>query len=353
VNDGDELTLIEVTSAFSVANGSIGLRIDSAETSVLSATLLAGRRLIFSNGVVASLDEDVALSNSAETIASVTLLAGTAISTVETSFFEENLTVTTAFDAEAGTEIGLSIDGNDPLLGSVTFAAGTEFEFSNGAVATLDAQTTFTSDESLTTVTINPTLVTTNATAQYTEQLVEDLVFSNTDNDGAGISVTQTDPTIALLEGFSNNFFTVVLESEPTADVEIVLDPSDDNLRLFDEFMGESISIFFDAENWNVPQTIEVSAVDDSILEFDHLSTISFTVNSDDTNYSTITPADVEVFIEDDELPIASVIAVAGAIEASSPGFFVIELDQPAPVGPGLTGIEVTYTSAVPPTPIN
>ena len=41
---------------------------------------------------------------------------------------------------------------------------------------------------------------------------------------------------------------------------------------------------------------------------------------------------------------MASVVTVAGAIEANSPGYFVIELDGPAPSGFGETGIVVSYT---------
>ena len=42
VNDGDELTVLEVTTALSA--GTIGLRIDNTDTSVLNATLKKGKR---------------------------------------------------------------------------------------------------------------------------------------------------------------------------------------------------------------------------------------------------------------------------------------------------------------------
>ncbi len=339
VNDGDERTNLEVTSDF--AGGTVGLRLDSGQSDVLSATLLAGKRLRFSNGAEAVLTADATLNNSTGVLVSVTL-TGDPVTTADTSLFEENVRVDTAFDSGT-TEIGLRLE--DPFISSITFAAGTEFEFSNGALASLVAQTAIiNSDETSVAVNLDPNTMTTKASAFYTERLVQDLVFTSIDDDGVGVRVTQTDETIAVTEGFSNNLFTVVLDSEPTAPVSITLDPSDENLRLFDQFMGEAITIEFDATNWDVPQTIEVSAVDDSVLEYDHMSTVVISVASADLAYDGFAVNAVEVFIADDEVPSANVIAVAGAIEANAPGYFVIELDTPAPTGFGQTGIEVSYS---------
>ncbi|MEM9352666.1 MAG: LamG-like jellyroll fold domain-containing protein [Planctomycetota bacterium] len=339
VNDGDELTVLEVTSDF--AGGTVGLRLDSGQSSVLAATLLAGKHLRFSNGAEAVVTADATLNNTAGVLVSVTL-TGDPVTTAHTSLFEENVRVDTAYDSGT-TEIGLRVE--DPSIGAIAFAAGTEFEFSNGALATLPGLTVLNnSDETSVAVNLNPNIMTTKASAFYTERLVEDLVFTSIDDDGAGVRVTQTDETIAVTEGFSNNLFTVVLESEPTAPVFVTLDPSDENLRLRDEFMGEAITIEFDATNWDVPQTIQVSAVDDSVLEYDHMSTVVISVVSADLGFDGFAVNPIEVFINDDEVPSANVIAVAGAIEANAPGYFVIELDTPAPTGFGQTGIEVSYS---------
>ena len=194
VHDGDMLTAIEVTSA--LTGGFLGLRIDSTETKVTSATLKKGKKLIFDNGTEAVLNADVTLNNSIGVIASVTLIEGSTITTSETSFFEENLLVTTAYDSSDGS-IGLTVD--DPLIGSITFAATTEFEFSNGALATIASQTVYSSSsETNTTLALNPTLMTSQGRSFFAERLVEDLLFTNTDDDVAGVTVSQTDSTIAV-----------------------------------------------------------------------------------------------------------------------------------------------------------
>ncbi len=335
----DDRTNIDVTSALS--GGVVGLRLAPGQ-GISSAMLLAGKELRFSNGTIATLDADVTLTPGSATNATVTLTQGTAISTSETTFFEENLVVTEAFDGAGSIEMRIDND----LIGSLTFLAGTDLEFSNGAVAKLGSDTTFThTSDQAAGITIDPARLTSKGTAHFREDLVGDLSFTNIDDDGAGIKVFQTDAVVAVTEGYSNNFFSLVLTSEPTDPVEITLTPSDDNIRLQDEFMGEAVTVTFDADNWGVAQTIEVTAVDDTVLEYDHMSSVSFAVSTNDSVYSSTTvPNDVQVFIQDDELPTASVVTVAGAIEANAPGYFVVELDQPAPTGFDDTGILVSYT---------
>ena len=343
VYDGDERTNLDVTTDYNSGPGTIGLQI-AAGSGISAATFKKGKTFTFSNGTEATLEADVSLNNSSETVATISLKAGsgTAIPDTEITFFEENLIVTQAYDG-TDNNIGLRVD--DELISSITFVATTDLEFSNGAVAALDISDTFTnSSEFIADVTLDTTTMTTKATTYYEEKLVADLIFTNNDDDVLGITATQTDPDRAIAEGNSNNFFSVVLDSQPTAPVEITLAPSDDNIQLINEFAGESHRITFDLTNWNIPQAIEVTAVDDSLLEYDHLSTISFSVSSTDLGYNAVAvPNDVEVFIQDDELPAANVQAVAGAIEANTPGYFVITLDEPAPSGYDDTGIEVTY----------
>lgn len=343
LDNDDFKTDVEVATAYDSGTGVVGLRIELDESDVLSATLLAGYEFVFSNGAVAQLDSDVTLLGGGSTVlAAVALVEGTEIPAGATMTFAETLEVTTAYDPVNG-DIGLSIA--DSLVSAIGFDFGTEFEFSNGAYGTVAAAFVISQgDELIVDIALDPNTFSSQASGFYSEQLVEPVTFTNDDDDFAGITIRQTDPTLAVVEGAVNNFFTVVLESEPTAVVALTLTPSDDNIRLESEFMGEPLTIFFDPANWDAPQTIEVSAVDDVLLEYDHMSSIAVGVVTDDPVYAGVAlPNDVEVFIADDELPTASVVIVAGAIEANSPGYFLIELDAPAPRGHGDTGIVVTY----------
>ena len=289
VYDGDDRTNLEVTTAFvpTIGNdGTVSLRIETSETNITQVILAAGKELRFDNGAIARLKADATLDNVTGVSVSVELLEGTAISTSETSFFEENILVSTAYDGAGN--IGLQVD--DALIKSITFASATDLSFSNGAVAALDNGETITNDaESDVAITVDPLKITTKATAHYEQILADDLSFTNTDDDGAGITVIQTDHTVAITEGFSNNFFSVKLNTEPIAPVEITLSPTafDPNIKLEAALPGESITIEFDDSNWDVEQTIEVFAVDDSLLEYDTVSTIDFGVSSVDPEYDT------------------------------------------------------------------
>lgn len=57
----------------------------------------------------------------------------------------------------------------------------------------------------------------------------------------------------------------------------------------------------FTPANWNVPQTVTVTAVDDNVIEGFHLSSISLTVTSTDTNYNNRVVAPISVAITDND----------------------------------------------------
>ncbi len=116
-------------------------------------------------------------------------------------------------------------------------------------------------------------------------------VFIN-DDDGVGVVVSETALTVD--EGGSTTY-TVVLASQPTADVTVTLATSGGS--------GVSVntsSLTFTASNWDDEQTVTVSAAQDD----DHLdesATIAHAVNSDDGDYDGIRMASVGVTVIDDE----------------------------------------------------
>ena len=119
----------------------------------------------------------------------------------------------------------------------------------------------------------------------------EAVIFIN-DDDGVGVVVSATALTVG--EGGSTTY-TVVLASQPTADVTVTLVTSSGS--------GVSVntsSLTFTASNWDDEQTVTVSAAHDD----DHLdesATIAHAVNSDDGDYSGIHMASVGVTVIDDE----------------------------------------------------
>ena len=95
----------------------------------------------------------------------------------------------------------------------------------------------------------------------YTGANAADVAVSNTDNDSAGITVT---PTAGLVttEAAGTATFTVVLNTQPTADVTIALSSSDTT-----EGTVGPASLTFTNANWNVAQTVTVTGVDDAVVD--------------------------------------------------------------------------------------
>lgn len=125
------------------------------------------------------------------------------------------------------------------------------------------------------------------------------------DNDAAGVTI---DPTsVKVSEDGDTATYSIKLNSEPKAQVTVKILP---NKQLTVKPPDKT----FDATNWDVPQEITVSAVDDAIAEALHSGTITHTVSSDDDEYKPdmFAIADVKADIQDNDAPGVTVIVPEG-----------------------------------------
>ncbi len=113
-------------------------------------------------------------------------------------------------------------------------------------------------------------------------------------NDQAGVHISKTGDSTAVTEGGVTDTYTVVLNSLPTADVTI-------NLTNDNQVVSNFASLTFTTANWNVPQTVIVTAVNDTIIEGTHNSFTQYTATSADADYNNIAIADVNVTITDND----------------------------------------------------
>lgn len=135
-----------------------------------------------------------------------------------------------------------------------------------------------------------------------------------TDNDTAGVVVSESGSSTSITEGGSLDTFFVVLESQPSADVTVNLAFDAAQLALISG--GNPVSsLTFTPTNWNVAQDVTVTAVDDSVIEANpYTSVITTTTTSTDTVYSAINPADVTVSITENDTATVSFSAPSGTI---------------------------------------
>ena len=120
------------------------------------------------------------------------------------------------------------------------------------------------------------------------------------DDDTAGVTVT-AEPPLAVTEAEGDGHtasYTVVLDSQPTADVTITPTSGDPSAA------SASAPLTFGPENWSQPQTVTVTALNDDDKAHETLD-ITHSVTSDDPNYDGISPSNgiVAVKTTDDDLP--------------------------------------------------
>jgi hypothetical protein len=152
-----------------------------------------------------------------------------------------------------------------------------------------------------------------SADAAYNGLAVSDVSVTNTDNDTAAVTVTPTSGLITTEAG-TNATFTVVLVTQPTADVTISLTSSDTT-----EGTVSPASLTFTAMNWNAAQTVTVTGVDDSAADGNILYTIvTGAASSSDVVYNGMAVANVTV-TNNDVLPYVQQAYVKASVAS---GYF-------------------------------
>ena len=154
------------------------------------------------------------------------------------------------------------------------------------------------------------------------------------DDDTRGVIVTPT--SLPMDEGMTATY-TVVLKSEPTGSVTVtVKDPTDNT-----DVTAGPASLTFDENDWDTPQTVTVSAVQDAD-GVDESATVTHTLSGAD--YARETASDVSVTVVDDETPGLTIDPTGIAVLPGGSNEYTVVLDtEPTvPVTVAITGHEGT-----------
>jgi Lamin Tail Domain len=138
-----------------------------------------------------------------------------------------------------------------------------------------------------------------------------------------GVLVLQSDSNVEVAEGGATDSYQIALQSFPTANVQVTVDP--DSQTDLGAGAGVAIVLTFTPANALIPQTINVTAVDDAAVENNHLSTITHTFVSADTRYNGFALPNVVASITDNDTPAPVSIVVSElmynpASDETSPG---------------------------------
>ena len=141
----------------------------------------------------------------------------------------------------------------------------------------------------------------------------------------AGFNINPTNTLVTSEFGLSNSF-TVQLDLAPTNDVILPVSSSNPS-----EGIVSTNSLTFNSTNWNIPQTVWVTGVDDAIADGPvNYNIVLGPAVSDDTRYSGLDPADIPVVNIDDEQPGITVSPTAGLVtsESGSNATFTVFLNR-------------------------
>jgi hypothetical protein len=134
-----------------------------------------------------------------------------------------------------------------------------------------------------------------------------------TDNDSAGVLIAESGGSTNVVEGGATDTYTVVLTSQPTANVSISVSG--------DSQAGASpTTLVFTTGNWNLTQAVTVAAVDDGDIEGAHTGVISHSATSGDGDYNGISIADVTANITDDDFAGVTITESGGSTDVSEDG---------------------------------
>ncbi|GAB4278005.1 MAG: hypothetical protein Fur0025_04290 [Oscillatoriaceae cyanobacterium] len=264
---------------------------------------------------------DVAVTNTDNEITGITVTPTSGLVTTEAG---GTATFTVVLDSQPTADVTISLTSDNPAEGTVNLPT-LNFTATNWNIAQTVTVTGV--DDDIDDGDIAYNIVTTAASpdANYNGFNVPDVAVTNTDDDTAGITVTPTSGLVTTEAGGTATF-TVVLDSQPTADVTV-------NLTSDNPAEGKTLSpLTFTAANWNIAQTITITGADDNIADGNIAYNIITTATSTDTTYNGFNIPDVAVTNTDDDTAGITVTPTSGLVTTEAGGtatFTVVLNTQP------------------------
>ncbi len=155
-----------------------------------------------------------------------------------------------------------------------------------------------------------------------------------TDNEVAGVTITPQ--TINLLEASirataraealtnQSNSYQIVLTSKPRQPVTI-------QIQTDSQSQTDRQQVVFDQNNWNQPQSVLVTTVDDAVAEGPHQSSIQHQAQSGDVGYDGLAVAGVQIAIADDDSASVNIMqGLLTLVEGSSADYSLTLTSKPA-----------------------
>ncbi|KPJ88050.1 MAG: hypothetical protein AMJ53_17305, partial [Gammaproteobacteria bacterium SG8_11] len=183
----------------------------------------------------------------------------------------------------------------------------------------------------------------------YNGMTVTPVTAVNQNNDRAAITLSPASGLITS-EDLDQDSFTVMLTSRPSSTATILLSSSDTS-----EGTVSPASLTFTTSNWNLPQTVNITGVNDSLVDGNVNYSINISVQSTDTNYNNMTVTPITAVNQDnDSAPPAGVAinprsGLQTSEDLATDTFTIALTSQPAStVTIGLTSSDTTEGTVSP-----
>ncbi len=153
----------------------------------------------------------------------------------------------------------------------------------------------------------------TSADPNYSGAVFDAVIANITDNDVAGVTVVQSGGTTGVTEGGATDSYTLVLTAQPLQPVQV-------NLTGNAQISLSSGTVTFTNANWNVTQTVTVTAVNDFLVEGPQVAAITHSTTSTDANFNALTVAGVSVAITDNDVAGVTLTQSGGSTNIAEGG---------------------------------
>lgn len=244
--------------------------------------------------------------------------AGVTLTTSTNAVTEgNNVTYTVVLDSEPTTTVDVAIANSDNSsislsTSSIRFTSST---WDTPITVTVSAvQDVDSADES-----VVLTHSVSSAGYGYADLADQTYTIAVTDNDIPGVTIS--DAAVSVTEGGATDTFTVVLNTQPTDNVTVALAVNNGEVTL------STSSILFTSSTYNNTTTVTVTADNDTDVEGDHSSTISFTVTSADGDYSGVAVNSVTANITDNDVSATVSETAISVTEGAAAQTYSIVLD--------------------------
>lgn len=263
---------------------------------------------------------NVTASNTDNDTAGITVTPTSGLVTTEAG---GTATFTVVLDSQPTADVSIGLNSSDATEGTVSPSSliFTSSDWSTPKTVTVTGVNDFVQDGSVTyTIVTSPAV---SADSNYNGLDPANVSASNTDNDSADVTITESGGSTNVTEGGAADTYSIVLTTQPLADVTITVDP--DSQTSVGAGAGVSTSLTFTSANWNTPQVVSVTSVDDAVAQGPRTSTITHSATSADSNYDGITIASVIANVSDDDVVYAN-FSLAGASALETAGSMMVDV---------------------------